>query len=116
MLNLRLREIRKENNLTQQDVAEILNIPKTTYSNYEQGTNEPNISILIKLANYYNVSLDNLLSRKFANVNDAYDDQILKIFKQLDFEHKNKLIGYAESMLNSQKEIKDIKIRTGYRG
>lgn len=111
-----LKKYRKLQGKTQKDLATILNVAESTYRGYENGTSEPTIETLIKLANYYNVSLDNLLSRKFANANDSYDDQILKIFKQLDFEHKNKLIGYAESMLNSQKEIKDIKIRTGYRG
>lgn len=44
-------------------IASELNIAQPTYSSYETGTREPNIETLIKLADFYNVSLDKLIRK-----------------------------------------------------
>lgn len=54
----RLRDIREDNDLTQAQVAEILNIKQTQYSRYERGAAQMSIDRYIILAKYYNVSLD----------------------------------------------------------
>lgn len=60
---MRLKELRTENKLKQSDVAEKLFITQTGYSNYENGRTEPNIEMLCKLADLYNVSIDYLIGR-----------------------------------------------------
>ncbi|WP_078392851.1 helix-turn-helix domain-containing protein [Shouchella patagoniensis] len=60
---VRLKQLREEHNFTQQDLAEHLLISIRQYRRYEKGDYEPNIETLIKLANYFNVSLDYLLGR-----------------------------------------------------
>ena len=62
-MSQRLRELREERGLKQQDIAEILNTTRATYSLYESGKNKPPIDNLIKLANFYKVSLDYLVAR-----------------------------------------------------
>lgn len=57
----RLRELRKEQNLTQQDVADYLKIDRSNYSKYELGKLELNLTMLATLAKYYNVSADYIL-------------------------------------------------------
>lgn len=57
----KIRNLREENDLNQTQLATILNIAQTTYSNYENGNREIPISILIQLSKFYNVSLDYLL-------------------------------------------------------
>lgn len=57
----RLKEIRKQNNLTQDQVAAIIGVAKTTYCNYEIGRTEMEFNSIIKLAKYYNVSIDYLM-------------------------------------------------------
>lgn len=64
---MNLKELRKQQNLSQQDMANMLNISQRTYCGYEKETSEPNIDTLIKIANYYNVSLDYLVGRSFNN-------------------------------------------------
>ena len=54
----RLKEIRKQNKLTQEQVANIIGVAKTTYCNYEIGRSEMEFNSIIKLAKYYNVSID----------------------------------------------------------
>lgn len=59
----RIRELREDNDLTQREVAEMLGMSQTGYSKYETGTNDIPTAILIKLADFYNVSVDYLLGR-----------------------------------------------------
>ncbi len=59
----RLRELREEHELTQKQLADILKMSQTGYSKYETGENDIPTSVLIKLADYYNTSVDYLLDR-----------------------------------------------------
>jgi len=63
MLHKRLKELRKELKLTQYEVSEKINIPSSTYANWEQGTRAPDYEILIKIANIFNCTVDYLLGR-----------------------------------------------------
>lgn len=59
----RLKELRKESNLRQEQVAVALDIGMATYCRYEQGKREPTASVLCRMADYYGVSADYLLGR-----------------------------------------------------
>lgn len=61
--NKRLKEVRKRRKKKQREVAELLGIHVRTYQYYEGGTIEPDISALIRLADYFDVSLDILMGR-----------------------------------------------------
>lgn len=54
----RLRDLREDMDFTQDQLVKILNMHKTTYTNYEQGKREPPFELIIKLAKLYNVSID----------------------------------------------------------
>ena len=58
-----LRSIREDNDIKQKDIAKYLNISQNTYSQYETGVISLTAEVLIKLANYYNGSIDYLLDR-----------------------------------------------------
>ena len=57
----RLKELRLENGMTQQQIASLLNIKQQSYTRYECGTGEPSLQTLIKLAEIFSVSTDYLL-------------------------------------------------------
>ena len=57
----RLRDLREDNDKTQQEVADYLNTSQTMYARYERGANEMPIRHLIKLSHLYNVSTDYIL-------------------------------------------------------
>ena len=59
----RLRDMREDSDLSQQAVAEILGIQQTVYSRYERGFQTIPLEHLIRLADYYQVSLDYLVGR-----------------------------------------------------
>lgn len=54
----RLRDLREDHDLTQTQLVEILKMHKTTYTNYEQGKREIPFEIVIKLAKFYDISID----------------------------------------------------------
>ena len=54
----RLRDLREDKDLTQDQLVTLLKMHKTTYTNYEQGKREPPFILIIKLAKFYNVSID----------------------------------------------------------
>lgn len=54
----RIKDLREDEHLTQRQLAENLQMHKTTYIRYETGEREIPLNIAIKLAEYYNVSLD----------------------------------------------------------
>ncbi|WP_294800924.1 helix-turn-helix domain-containing protein [uncultured Eubacterium sp.] len=58
-----LKNIREDNDIKQRQIAEILNVSQNTYSQYETGVIPLTAETLIKLADYYNVSVDYLLDR-----------------------------------------------------
>lgn len=59
----RLRDLREDNDLTQQQIADFLNTKQTIYSRYERGFQNIPLEYLVELANYYNVSTDYILGR-----------------------------------------------------
>lgn len=56
-----LRYLRKQKNLTQKDLSEMLNISRQAYSNYETSKRTPDLDSLLYLAGFYNVNLDGLV-------------------------------------------------------
>jgi len=58
-----LKELRTKNNLTQNEIARLVNVTQRAYSFYENGTREPKLDTLIQLAEFYRVPLDILVGR-----------------------------------------------------
>ena len=61
LLGKRIKEIRKKRGLSQQKVAMDMNISREALSYYENGKRSPDISMLIALSDYFNVSIDYLI-------------------------------------------------------
>lgn len=59
----RIKDLREDNDLTQQEVADILGTSQTMYARYERGANELPIHHLVVLCNLYKVSADYILGR-----------------------------------------------------
>ncbi|EAC7752515.1 XRE family transcriptional regulator [Listeria monocytogenes] len=59
-----IRSIREDNDITQQQMAKLLNVSQNTYSQYETGKIEWTATTLINIADYFDVSVDYLLDRK----------------------------------------------------
>ncbi|MBO4408404.1 MAG: helix-turn-helix transcriptional regulator, partial [Clostridiales bacterium] len=57
-----LRELRKEKDLTQEQLAEVFNVSARTVSRWETGSNMPDISILVEIADYYGLDIREILN------------------------------------------------------
>lgn len=79
-----LKGLRKQKKLTQQDVAEIIGVDRVTLARYESGARLPSLEVLIKLADFFEVSVDYLLGRtdspsaKSENKEPVLDESITK--------------------------------------
>lgn len=58
-----LQSLRKTARLTQEEMADVLNIPKRTYGSWERSERQPDIEMLCKIADYFGVTTDYLLGR-----------------------------------------------------
>ncbi len=59
----RIRDLRRESNLTADELGKIVGVSRFSVSNWETGRNQPNNDILFKLSEYFNCSIDYLLGR-----------------------------------------------------
>ncbi len=60
----KLKELRKANGLTQVELAKKIDISRVNYTRYELGVVRPDYETLIKIVDYYDISLDELFDRK----------------------------------------------------
>ncbi|WP_438466072.1 helix-turn-helix domain-containing protein [Streptococcus pluranimalium] len=62
MFSQKLKELRTTNNLSQKQIAEKMNISQQAYSKWESGKNSPSLATLEKVANFFNLSIEELLT------------------------------------------------------
>ena len=76
-----LKELRKEKGLTQEQLAEQFNISRRSVSRWETGSNMPYLSMLITLAEYYDVDVREIIDgkRKSENMNEEVKDTLEKV-------------------------------------
>ena len=113
---MNIKDVRLDKGVKAEDLAKLLGISLQAYYKYERNETEPNITSLIKLEIFFNVSIDHLLGRDFATAKDSFDNEIMDVVSKLDITEKSRVLGYAKGRLEAQKEMKDFKIRSGYRG
>lgn len=84
-----LKELRKEKQLTQEALSEILGVSGRSISRWENGVNMPDLDLVIELANYYDVSIDEILDGERNNeMIDKKDEEM--ILKVADYENNGK--------------------------
>ena len=106
-----LEELRVNSGLTQKELAKLLNITNKAYWSYESGRTEPNIETLIKIADYFDVSLDYLCGRQNKNLLfiDSLTPQkkeLINLIKELDDDETLIAIGMIARLAN--KPIEEI--------
>ena len=76
-----LKELRKEKELTQEQLAETLNVSRRTVSRWETGSNMPDLDLLVEMADLYQVDLRELLNgeRKNEQMNEEMKETVLRV-------------------------------------
>lgn len=110
---MKLKELRKRNKLTQEDVAKKINKSAIAYGYYEAGKNEPDISTLIKLADFFHVSVDELIEHDYKNTIDKgllneLELNIIEVMQKLNHENQIRLEASAYALLKVQQDQENI--------
>lgn len=103
---MNLISLREKNNKTQRKVANDLDINFSTYNNYETNKATPPLETLIKIADYYNVTLDYLVARPYSNEFGYLSDdekEIVSAYREMNSENKQKYKAEAKGILIAQK-------------
>lgn len=97
----RLKELRIKKGVLQSDVAEYIGVNNSTYAYYERGTHNPTPETLCKLADFFGVTVDELLGRTPQLFDDARvpKTEVQELFDQLNVGEQERALGYMESML-----------------
>ena len=108
---MKLKELRLNKNLTQTQLAKEFKVTQKTIANYETGTTQPTFDILIKIANYFNVSLDYLLENQASNLIDMSEfsdekKELLNLIVTQDNKTCNRLHAVVFGYLTSYHETK----------
>lgn len=96
MIGERLLELRKDADLTQDDLAKILNINKHSISSYERDKSEPPDAIKIAIAQFFNVSIDYLLGVTDIPLSIERGEKTIRLPKHFPEEQLSELLNYAE--------------------
>lgn len=98
---MNLKEMRKKQGLSQQDMAKIIGADQKTYSNYENGKTDPTLKTVLKLSDYFGCTLDELVGnkKKTSPTTSPTKQRALDIFNQLADNDYLVLIGYMEHLL-----------------
>lgn len=111
---LRLKKIRRYNNLTQEEISRLLNISRQAYSNYEQGRCFPSPDILASLSIILNTNLfilffqdafDKLIpTTNNCTLNDVESDSLVQLYSKLPLSKRANLLSHL-ALENIEREV-----------
>lgn len=114
-LGQRLRELRKFHNFTQEYVSSKLHVERPAYSNYECGKRALPLELLVQLADFYQVSIDDLLCNpdfspsaatdEFAVTSISNEEKILlRFYRLLSNNEKREALQFVQFKIQNQKQ------------
>lgn len=109
----RIRELRKEKNLTQEELAKMLGLSaKSNIANYENGANAPSDEVKLKMCEIFNCSMDYLMGKTEYKTTNEMIDAYLRTQYEIDVHNAiiNSEIHFLDSGLNSNQIVKTQKI------
>lgn len=100
----RLKELRLKKGVLQSKVAAYIGVNNSTYAYYERGTHNPTPETLCKLADFFGVTVDELLGRSPQLFDNARIErpEVLDLFEQLNVAEQERALGYMERMLEER--------------
>ena len=119
-IGAKIKEFRLKRNLTQKELAKIVNVGDTTIANYEKGFRSPKKDTMFDLANAFNISIDDLFppvqknalesTKHLPDASDLLTQQITDKVVQLTPDNKKIVLRTSEELLESQKNEEETKI------
>lgn len=104
----RIKDLREDKDLRQEDIAKQLNMHKTTYCRYEQGISTPTLDVAVLFAKYYNVSLDYIagITQDKGGIHNITKEEaeIIGKYNELSDIRKGRVIQLLEMLTEEQKQ------------
>ncbi|SEP38571.1 DNA-binding transcriptional regulator, XRE-family HTH domain [Mucilaginibacter sp. OK283] len=106
-----IKRIREEKSLTQQQIADLVSMHRSNYSKVESGQRELSVVALNKVAQYFNITLDELVNMESSmphevTVEDKTTVEQIKLIQELDPDDKSMIFKMIDTML-TKKKFKD---------
>lgn len=105
---MRLKEVREKRGITQRQAAIGLNLSPTVYNRYENGIREPSNVVLLAMADYFNVSVDEILGReetkKDPPLGEALDNKLIDMLTSLTPDQVQRVLDFVAGMKATNKE------------
>ena len=101
----KIKQLRISHGMTQEDLANKLDIGKSAVSNYEKGYRKPKQSLIFKLANTFDVSINYFFPETTENISQP---EILTIYNQLNDGRKEISLNFAKEQLKQQEEQSNV--------
>ena len=95
---LKIKELREELYLTQVQLAEKLNTSQRNVSNWENGSTEPDCATIVKIADFFEVSLDELFGRTPRVNISAAEKEIFNQIRKLNKEQTKMLLSFLKTL------------------
>ncbi len=107
-IGAKIKEFRLKRNLTQKELAKIVDVGDTTIANYEKGFRSPKKDTMFDLANAFNISIDDLFP-PIQKDSSSPTSPIQTIYDELNPPRQVKVLNYAKRQLNEQKNEEETK-------
>ena len=101
----KIKQLRISHGMTQEDLANKLDIGKSAVSNYEKGYRKPKQSLIFTLANTFDVSINYFFPETTENISQS---EILTIYNQLNDERKEISLNFVKDQLKQQEEQSNV--------
>lgn len=103
-----IKRFREEKGMTQQQIAELVNMHRSNYSKVENGQRELSITALNKIAKYFGITLDELVNAegpvpKEVTIEDKAALEQVKLIQELEPEDRNMIYKMVDKMLTNKK-------------
>lgn len=111
----RIRDLREDSDLTQEQLVQQLDMHKTTYTNYEQGKHTVPLDFAVTLADFYKVSLDYIAGRSNdkkgltkSSLTD-FETEVISKLRRLDDLSRGRVLGTIDTLIDSRFKKQEIK-------
>ncbi len=106
MLSQTLKRLRENSGYTQQQVADALNLERSTYTYYETGKTTPDINTIIKLSKIFNVPYTEIFEDEERNLNSKFNDSY-DFYEKQDFLHIYQLSKNEKALISLYRVLPD---------
>lgn len=102
MFSTILKQLRTESGLSQAELAKAIGVVQGTIYFWENGTNEPTATYLARLAQFFQVDIEQLLGMEYIETENTNHLEVLKLYNQMSSKQKNLTLDIMKAIINQK--------------